>query len=229
MPKFIHTISRDYTNTQNFYAMVFKKWPEHERDINQNNIEKLYDILLSTLTEQEIAIVKLRSGFEGSPMAYFQIGELQYLSSERVRQILMKALRKLRLSKNSNKIKPLFATRDELMAELIEYKRKLETLEQCLSDTNFKLCAVIKELPPGITIDDTYFNKLKQENTSVDELGLSNSVTTALIRSGIYRLADITKLSLRSLRDLRNIGKGSIRQIEKSLAQHGLSLQPDDN
>ena len=63
--------------------------------------EQLEEVL-STLTEREQEILRLRVGFDnGRPMTLEEVGELYGLTRERIRQIESKALRKLKHPKKS--------------------------------------------------------------------------------------------------------------------------------
>ncbi len=71
--------------------------PLLEDQISSRNImDKLGDVL-GTLTEREIKILRYRFGMDsGDAMTYDQIGKLEKVTRERIRQIEAKALRKLR-------------------------------------------------------------------------------------------------------------------------------------
>ena len=62
--------------------------------------------ILSTLDDREAEIIKLSFGIESGQRATLEeIGEKFNLTRERIRQIKEKALRKLRASKRSNKLR----------------------------------------------------------------------------------------------------------------------------
>ena len=61
-------------------------------DINKDNISRV----LATLTPREESVIRQRFGFDGCEMALNDIGEIEGVTKERIRQIEVKALRKLR-------------------------------------------------------------------------------------------------------------------------------------
>ena len=67
--------------------------------------EQLAEVL-STLTEREQKVLKLRFGLEdGRPRTLEEVGKVFQVTRERIRQIEAKALRKLRYPGKSNKLK----------------------------------------------------------------------------------------------------------------------------
>ncbi|HOK88631.1 MAG TPA: RNA polymerase sigma factor RpoD [Candidatus Hydrogenedentes bacterium] len=67
------------------------------------------DRVLSTLTEREEKVIRLRFGLaDGHPRTLEEVGSVFNVTRERVRQIETKALRKLRHIKRSSKLKPFF-------------------------------------------------------------------------------------------------------------------------
>ena len=76
-----------------------------EEVLNSMAKEELEDVL-STLTPKENNIVRLRFGFyDGQPKTLEEIGQMYNVNRERIRQILAKALRKLRYSSRIKRIK----------------------------------------------------------------------------------------------------------------------------
>jgi DNA-binding CsgD family transcriptional regulator len=74
------------------------------RHFTQKEQEQWYQQVLRTLTANEQRVILDYYGFGGEPMLLSQIGEKLNLSRERVRQIQLKALRKLR---HSSRLRPL--------------------------------------------------------------------------------------------------------------------------
>ena len=72
----------------------------------RQDLHNALDKVLSTLSEREANILKLRFGFDGNqPMTLEEVGQQYGITKERVRQIEIKALQKMRNPVRSNQIK----------------------------------------------------------------------------------------------------------------------------
>jgi len=77
-----------------------------DRDLINDSLKNEVANILSTLTEREAEVIRLSFGIGTNQKATLEeIGEKFNLTRERIRQIKEKALRKLRISKRSKKIK----------------------------------------------------------------------------------------------------------------------------
>jgi RNA polymerase primary sigma factor len=83
-----------------------KRGDAPDKKLMDESLRSALDDVLSTLTEAERKIIRLRFGFDGDkPMSLQQIGEQFHLSKERIRQIEKKAIRRLRHPSRSQKLK----------------------------------------------------------------------------------------------------------------------------
>jgi len=64
------------------------------------------DSVFQSLTEREVAVLKMRYGFDQNEMKLAEIAEHFGISIERIRQIEAKALRKMRHPNNSGNLRP---------------------------------------------------------------------------------------------------------------------------
>jgi RNA polymerase primary sigma factor len=77
-----------------------------DKDLINDSLKNEVANILSTLTEREAEVIRLSFGIGTNQKATLEeIGEKFSLTRERIRQIKEKALRKLRISKRSNKLK----------------------------------------------------------------------------------------------------------------------------
>lgn len=80
--------------------------PSPDTKLMQDSLVNEVKNILSTLDEREAEVIRLSFGIENGQRATLEeIGEKFNLTRERIRQIKEKALRKLRASKRSNKLK----------------------------------------------------------------------------------------------------------------------------
>jgi DNA-directed RNA polymerase sigma subunit (sigma70/sigma32) len=90
--------------TMDGYEMVKKK-PVAGNDISP---EEHINNLLCVLTDRERTVMVYRYGLCGTkPQAYREIAKKLAISTERIRQIMMKALRKIRKQENEHLVKKI--------------------------------------------------------------------------------------------------------------------------
>lgn len=75
---------------------VADKTPNPEDEMVTSMLRMELDRILSTLTEREELVLRLRFGFDGKPHTLEEVGTIFGVTRERIRQIEAKALRKLR-------------------------------------------------------------------------------------------------------------------------------------
>jgi len=225
-----HVYSKEYTPTQNFWANVFEEWPDKEKDIDPKDIPQPYNVL-SVLTEREVGAIKMRCGLGCDPMTYRDIGVRFGVGKERVRQILMRAFRKLRHPERSgDKIRFLFATRNELKTQIADQKDQIQLLGRLVNEVTLRLSLVTKALPIEVVKNspDLEHAIFCPEAINIEELDFSVRSYNCLKRSGKNTLADLMQLSREDVGRIRNLGyKGAI-EVEEKLSQYGLSLVSDD-
>ena len=80
--------------------------PTPDKNLMNDSLISEVESILSTLDAREAEVIKLSFGIgTGQRATLEEIGERFNLTRERIRQIKEKALRKLRTSKRSNKLK----------------------------------------------------------------------------------------------------------------------------
>lgn len=74
-----------------------------------------------------------------------------------------------------------------------------------------------------------YINAIKQggDLVFIRDLKLSTRIKNVLIRANINTLEQLKKRSINKLRRIRNLGKGSIKEIKDLLANYGYTLNED--
>lgn len=152
------------------------------------------EYVLHTLTERERRILGFRYK-EG--LTYEEIGKRECVTRERIRQINVRLLRKLRHPYRLDYLK--YGVSGVI-------KRKSERARE----------KALASLPkPDIPKSDI----------TIEELELSVRSYNCLKRAGKCTLRDVSEMSLDDLCHVRNLGKKSIDEICATLTKYGLSLK----
>ena len=186
----------------------------------EENLNKAYDTLIP---KEKIFVIKRYKEL----LTYDQLGTKYNLTRERCRQIIQKALRKLR---HPSRLRIILGTKD-FMDEIKELERTIRNLEERVE------CS--KKLEK--MHDDRIEELKKQEKdissgfltTSIEELGLSTRSINCLKRltNGWGREVSVEEIVEHSIDDLykvRNLGKKSIDEIVAKVHGFGLKFKDED-
>lgn len=179
-------------------------------------IVRLFHQVLSTLTSREMDILRWRYGFvDGKSYPRTKIAEKYSLSVERIKEIELKALRKLRHPKRGRILrqatKLLSLNTTTSYAKL--YKAVFGTNEIDDESYNFTIPLLLASAKTSLTIN-------------LDEIEIINcdfSIRTAgcLSHNGIKTIGELSRLDFTSLQKIRNLGKKSIIEIYLTLDAMG--------
>lgn len=176
---------------------------------------------ISTLTEREQAAIKLR--FEESK-TLDDVGEgLGGKSRERVRQIIAKALRKLKHPSRSFKFIPV--SKEELRNEVNKAKEENDKLKRTiggLTELLEKAGVISKE--KKLEIDSRNNLWEDSDEIQIEELELSVRSYNCLKRAGIETLFDLSLMTEQDLMNVRNLGRSSFDEIVKKMKEHNHTL-----
>lgn len=104
------------TTSVKYEDLIEDKNIDIEKDLLEEDRDKILDDYLnSMLNEKELETIKLRYGFYGKNYTQTEIGEKFDLSHERIRQIEVKAINKLRSSKKASVLTD-YVTEEEIKA-----------------------------------------------------------------------------------------------------------------
>lgn len=170
---------------------------------------------LATLTERESNVIRLRYT---EKMTLKAIGQEHGVTQERIRQILAKALRKLRHPSRAEMFEavPYTETR-ESTNEYYRLKRAYELLVKA-----FEVCTA-KRAEPGVIVPMAEMAVTLQ--TPIHELDLSVRSYNCLRRAGKNTLKDVCDMTEDELCHIRNLGRKSAGEIMNVIAEHGLCLR----
>lgn len=215
-----------------------------------NSIDReAFHLALSKLKPREAEVLMKRFGINCNSMFLKDIAAEYLLSIERVRQIVEKALRKLRHPSRSVFVKYLVKTtvveRYEVLAqELMSQKQNVTDFRDRLNASQTQLTEIpfvkniIHERDEALAAVDAIRNRLSvyescpTDNSvyslSVESLRLSIRSYNGLKNANILTLKMLTEKSEKYLLSRSNLGRKSVDEIKKRLQFHGLTLSPED-
>jgi len=170
---------------------------------------------LSTLTEKEQGIISKRYAENKT----LKVCADEYgLTTERIRQIQHKALRKLRHPSRANQFRavPL----DEFKENELKYQKLSREYEALLKA--YELLTTKR-----VNMDEVLaLSELsKMLNIETENLKLSHRTYYSLKRTGVRTLGDIVDMSIEELSQIRNLGQKSSDEIMACVKQYGLNLR----
>ena len=155
------------------------------------------EYLLHTLTEREMRLVKERYIGRKTLM---DMGNAEMITRERIRQVIAKALRKLRNPIRANKL--MYGVEGYYKMKLCELEnRKNEEIE------------MIRGIKPRC-----------REEFPIEELDFSVRAYNCLRRAGCYTVEDILKLTPKEFIRIRNLGRKSAEEIIYKLSDLGVDM-----
>ena len=147
-----------------------------------------------------------------------EVGKMLNITRERVRQIQMKAIHKLRYREKYFLIGD-YENLEDLAKK--EYQKYLE--ERKIVWTYESALKFVQEHEIEVKKNPTYVM-----NLTIDELDLSVRSYNCLKRAGIKTVDDIVKTNVFGLMKIRNMGRRSLKEIVETLKTIGVSI-PDEN
>lgn len=160
---------------------------------------------IETLSDREQIILDLRYR---NGMTYEDVGRRFGVTRERIRQIELKAIRKLR--------NPSLAKR--YMMDTLEKASEIETKCVALKDENRKLKEQLRALGATTTEDGEYIP------VDIEYMDLSVRSYNCLKRHGIRTVDDLKGMTLYDLMLIRNLGKKSRDEVIEKAKQYGVFI-----
>ena len=171
------------------------------------------EYVLCTLLQREREILQYR--FKDK-LTFDDIAKIYNVTRERIRQIEIKALRKLRHPNRLKYIKyGVFGVIDGIREE---YYNKYAKLERQL----IELCKV-NEMAADKIIKENELKK-KYETVKIEMASFSVRTYTVLKRAGINTISELSHLSYNDLCNIRNHGKRSLNEIIDKLKSYGYEV-----
>ena len=180
--------------------------------ITDENLNKIYQVI-GNLSEREQRVLGMRFGYEnedGQPRTLDAIANEFNVTRERIRWIEQKALRKLRHRRDQL---PRILRSKAFLEEADEITREIRKLKNSLYE--------LTRLPVILTED---VEAIVNEETYIDDLGLSVRAYNCLKRAEIFTVEDLCCLKKDKLYAVRNLGRKGADEIIGKLVERGLSL-----
>lgn len=218
---------KDLDYPLNLIAAVFELDFENEDDKELfENISEIEDIngsaeyVLHTLSVREQQILKYRFV---EKLTYEDIGKSQNINvtRERVRQIEVRALRKLRHPDKSKYLK--FGVKNILQGCREAYCEKICEIEEKL----ITLCKLTEKSADEVMKhykDTADLKRYREESESISHMKLSVRPYNCLARAGCETVEDVASLGVDGLDRLRNLGKHSKQEVIYKLKEYGYIL-----
>ena len=184
---------------------------EKAMELSVNGIEQA----LSTLTERERRVIEHRAK---GRLTLEQVGKLENVTRERIRQIEAKALRKLRHPSRIAKMRAY--SYQDVMRHSEEYNQLLQKVHEL--EKIIRMYAK-KKINEGEMQE--LAEKADVSQIPIEELDLSVRSYNCLKRKGINCIGDLLELTLADLQIVRNLGRKSMEEILQKLKERGLELK----
>ncbi len=176
------------------------------------------EYILHTLSEREQKILKHRFV---EKLTYEDTAKIYNVTRERIRQVEIRALRKLR---HPDKAKYLKRGVKNIIHRVSEdYYKQFCELEKKL----IELCKLNEKTADEIISD--YRFKVQYKSEKLDDLGLSTRSYNCLKRAGCDTIRDIAKLGYEGLTKVRNLGKLCMQEIIDKLDEYGYNMDKPES
>lgn len=202
-----------YSWQENFIKDVYKS-----SDISLIDFDRAYEYVLSTLSDKEQKIIRLRYEEE---LTLEEIGEEMNICRERARQILARTVRRLNV-KDRKIVFDKGVDYIEAVKELRDYERQYNDRINEVRKVKAQTDAIKNKLNKGISEEDI---NIANKPIKIDEIGLSVRSYNCLRRSGIIYLNDLSGYKNEDFYKIRNLGRKSVDEIVSLCKEYGIRLQ----
>lgn len=159
-----------------------------------------------------------------------KLGEEQFITRERVRQIISRSVEKLDyINSKTNwfydddkEVKKLFEEKEHKVAELTENLKKLSDALVWSNSMYFNDDTTLGEIRAYLKTSEDYNRTL-----TIADLDLSVRTHNCLYRANIENVLELTQMTEDDLMKLRNFGKTCLVEIKEKLSNLGYSLREE--
>lgn len=193
-----------------------------ELPISTDQMNGLEKAILDSLNNKEKSCI---IQYYKDELSLAEISEQYGVSRERVRQIIAKGIRKLK-NPNAKKL-ILFGIRGSGLLkremELDDLEKTLEKREQIIADHASLINTKLKIVAPELQQEENL------KKIELEDLGISTRAYTCLRRSNIRNLYDLSKMTLKELFAIRNMGKHTVDEIIAAMRRYDITPKEETN
>lgn len=197
---------------QNIFNSIFGHRPSNDYGPITKDMIVGLAVALSDLSEREEELLKLR--YE-QKLSYKAIGAAVDITPERARQIIDKAMRRLRHPHRACYI------RDGIFGTIVKVKEDAFERGKNIGYKKGYEDALIER--KGIELESYEAQVERDRNMSLLELNLSVRAYNCLARRGLYTVADAIALDSEEIRWIRNLGKFGAKEVATCLRDAGIT------
>jgi len=203
--------NKKYLNDDDFTALLYCEIFEKSEDGDDYNPRRILNAL-NTLTLRERRVIEYRYR---NDMTYAQIADEIGVTRERVRQILVKAIRKLRHPGRTRDISV-----SQIEQERDRYKQTVVEQEAVIQELRLEITRLAHGLA-NVNIEEIHIpvNRLEWD---ICELGLTVRSYNCLARSGRQKVRDVYEIpSFQELFSIKNLGMKSCEEVMQRMRDLG--------
>lgn len=189
--------------------------------------ENIEYVLNNTMTPEEAGIIRMR--FRGE-MSLEDVGKTFGKTRERIRQLELKALRKLRHPSRSKAIFTPFKLTQEIKerTEVLNQKNKelADNITQCLNQID-----ILSKALEGVGIKVTTEKPISYAVTlarNIDEFDFSVRAYNCMKRAGINTIGDLTERTEEEMKKVRNLGGRGLQEIKEKMTSLGVRFMSEE-
>lgn len=207
---------------ENLYRELFWRDTGEETQMPRDFLASLEYVLMTGMTEREALAVRCRYQYRET---YVQIGQKLGVQQERIRQILIKCIHKLRHPSRARLL------RYGIAEYICQYGDKCkEAAYEEGYQKGFKNAG-----PDGrerVPVCNPYGANQRVpvssvERINIEELDLSVRAYNGLKRANLNTVGDVMMKSKQEILHIQNLGKGSLRELEEKLSSLDVQLRDE--
>lgn len=206
-------------------------------DVDMKLVEENFDNILLDYFSQEKCFLTAREKTVileryKSKKTLEEIGKHFNITRERVRQIEVKAIRKLKYRKEifSNSFNEYLKLQKEYVQKRQELCDKIIVLDELINKAVALIHnddTTIREIKEFLELESEEKQNILARNADISDLDLTVRSYHCLKRAGINTIQQLSELTISDLMKVRNLGRKSVKEITEKLKELGIELEEE--